>query len=140
MPLTTRLAVLAALSLPVATALPLETALAQTSPAPDTATLLKRIEEQDKKIEALEHKLEVLEQQLPTLGSELWRSSNRRRLLHGCSGTGDCAAAVDVESISACTRVLSRTRHAAGLHTRPDSTASVQRRHRVGCLLLDPTS
>ena len=57
MPLSTRLAVCAILSLP------LGTALAQTSPQPDTATLLKRIEQQDKKIEALEHKLEVLEEQ-----------------------------------------------------------------------------
>jgi phosphate-selective porin OprO/OprP len=57
MPLSTRLAVCAILSLP------LGTALAQTSPQPDTATLLKRIEQQDKKIEALEHKLEALEEQ-----------------------------------------------------------------------------
>ena len=57
MPLNTRLAVFALLSLP------LGTALAQTSPAPDTATLLKKLEEQDKRIEALEHKLEVLEAQ-----------------------------------------------------------------------------
>jgi phosphate-selective porin OprO/OprP len=57
MPLSTRCVAFALLSLPVATA------LAQTSPAPDTATLLKRIEEQDKRIEALEHKLEVLETQ-----------------------------------------------------------------------------
>jgi phosphate-selective porin OprO/OprP len=57
MPLSTRLAVFAILSLP------LGTALAQTSPQPDTATLLKRIEQQDKKIEALEHKLEALEEQ-----------------------------------------------------------------------------
>ena len=57
MPLSTRLAVFAILSLP------LGTALAQTSPQPDTATLLKRIEQQDKKIGALEHKLEVLEEQ-----------------------------------------------------------------------------
>src|ERR1700722_6916093 len=69
MPLSTRLAVLAALSLPVATALPLDPALAQTAPAPDTATLLKRIEEQDKKIEALEHKLEVLEEQQAAAGN-----------------------------------------------------------------------
>jgi hypothetical protein len=57
------LAVFAALSLP------LGTALAQTSPAPDTATLLKRIEEQDKKIEALEHKLELLEEQQAAAGN-----------------------------------------------------------------------
>jgi phosphate-selective porin OprO and OprP len=57
MPLSTRFAVFALLSLPIGTA------LAQTSPAPDTATLLKKIEEQDKRIEALEHKLEVLESQ-----------------------------------------------------------------------------
>ena len=57
MPLSTRLAVFAILSMP------LGTVLAQTSPQPDTATLLKRIEQQDKKIEALEHKLEVLEAQ-----------------------------------------------------------------------------
>jgi len=63
MPVSTRLAVFAALSLP------LGTALAQTSPAPDTATLLKRIEEQDKKIEALEHKLELLEQQQAAAGN-----------------------------------------------------------------------
>ncbi len=55
--LHTRFAVFALL------ALPLGTALAQSSPATDTATLLKRLEEQDKRIQALEHKLEVLEQQ-----------------------------------------------------------------------------
>ena len=54
---STRLAALAVL------ALPLSNALAQTSPTPDTATLLKKIEEQDRRIEALEHKLEVLENQ-----------------------------------------------------------------------------
>jgi phosphate-selective porin OprO/OprP len=43
--------------------LPFGVALAQTNSAPDTATLLKRLEEQDKRIEALEHKLEVLESQ-----------------------------------------------------------------------------
>src|ERR1700731_2046808 len=57
MPLSTRLAVFASL------ALPLGTALAQSSPSPDPATLLKKIEEQDKRIQALEHKLEVLENQ-----------------------------------------------------------------------------
>ena len=57
MPLSTRFVVFALLSLPVGTA------LAQTSPAPDTATLLKKIEEQDRRIEALERKLEVLESQ-----------------------------------------------------------------------------
>jgi phosphate-selective porin OprO and OprP len=57
MSLSTRLVVLAVLALPFATA------VAQNSPAPDTATLLKKIEEQDKRIEALEHKLEVLESQ-----------------------------------------------------------------------------
>jgi phosphate-selective porin OprO and OprP len=54
---STRLAVLAVL------ALPMGNALAQTSSTPDTATLLKKIEEQDRRIEALEHKLEVLENQ-----------------------------------------------------------------------------
>jgi phosphate-selective porin OprO/OprP len=57
MPLRTRFVVFALLSLPVGAA------LAQTSPAPDTATLLKKIEEQDRRIEALERKLEVLENQ-----------------------------------------------------------------------------
>ena len=57
MPVSMRLAVLAVLSLPMGTA------LAQNTPAPDTATLLKRIEEQDKRIQSLEHKLEVLEGQ-----------------------------------------------------------------------------
>ena len=57
MPLSTRFVVFALLSLPVGTA------LAQTNPAPDTATLLKKIEEQDRRIEALERKLEVLENQ-----------------------------------------------------------------------------
>lgn len=57
MPVSTRLVALALLSLP------LGTALAQNTPTPDTAGLLKRIEEQDKRIEALEHKLEVLEGQ-----------------------------------------------------------------------------
>jgi phosphate-selective porin OprO/OprP len=53
----TRLALLAVLALPVGGA------MAQTSPTPDTATLLKRLEEQDRRIQALEHKLEVLENQ-----------------------------------------------------------------------------
>ena len=57
MPVNKRLAVLAVLGLP------LGNALAQNAATPDTATLLKHIEEQDKRIEALEHKLEVLENQ-----------------------------------------------------------------------------
>ena len=57
MSLSTRLAVLTVLALPTASA------LAQNTPTPDTATLLKHIEEQDKRIEALEHKLEVLQNQ-----------------------------------------------------------------------------
>ena len=57
MPLITRLVVFAAF------ALPFGVAAAQNAPPPDTGTLLKRIEEQDKRIEALEHKLEVLENQ-----------------------------------------------------------------------------
>ena len=59
MSLSTRLAVLAVLSLPLS----LGTALAQNAASPDAAALLKRIEEQDKRIEALEHKLELLESQ-----------------------------------------------------------------------------
>jgi phosphate-selective porin OprO and OprP len=59
MPVNTRLARLAALLLH----LPVGTALAQTNEAPDTATLLKRLEEQDKRIQALEHKIEMLESQ-----------------------------------------------------------------------------
>jgi phosphate-selective porin OprO and OprP len=55
--LSTRLAVLGLLVLPGGIV------LAQGSLQPDTATLLKRIEEQDKRIQALEHKLEVLENQ-----------------------------------------------------------------------------
>ena len=55
MPPSTRLALLAALVLPFGSV------LAQTTATPDTATLLQRIEEQDRRIEALEHKLEVLE-------------------------------------------------------------------------------
>src|SRR5690242_16337141 len=61
MPPRTRLAVLAIL------ALPFGGALAQTNSTPDTATLLQRIEEQDRRIEALEHKLEVLESQQATV-------------------------------------------------------------------------
>ena len=57
MPLITRLVVFATFGLPFGVA------LAQNAPTPDTATLLKRIEEQDKRIEALEHKLETLENQ-----------------------------------------------------------------------------
>lgn len=53
----TRIAALAVL------ALPFGSVMAQTTPTPDSATLLKRIEEQDRRIEALEHKLEVLESQ-----------------------------------------------------------------------------
>ncbi|MDB6089822.1 MAG: hypothetical protein JWN85_2606 [Gammaproteobacteria bacterium] len=55
MALSTRLAAIAVLSLP------LGTALAQTDTPSDTATLLKRIEEQDKRIEALERKLQSQE-------------------------------------------------------------------------------
>jgi len=58
MSLSTRLAVFTAFALPLG-----GTALAQSIPTPDPATLLKRIEEQDKRIQALEHKLEVLENQ-----------------------------------------------------------------------------
>ena len=57
MSLMTRLVVFAALGLPTGVA------LAQSAPTPDPATLLKHIEEQDRRIEALEHKLEVLENQ-----------------------------------------------------------------------------
>ena len=57
MSLMTRLVVFAALGLPTGVA------LAQSAPTPDAATLLKHIEEQDRRIEALEHKLEVLENQ-----------------------------------------------------------------------------
>jgi len=64
MALSTRLTVLAVLTLPLS----LGTALAQNAPAPDTAALLKRIEEQDKRIEALEHKLEMLESQEAAAG------------------------------------------------------------------------
>jgi phosphate-selective porin OprO and OprP len=56
MALSTRLAAIAVLSLP------LGTALAQSNTPPDTATLLKRIEEQDKRIEALERKLQSQQQ------------------------------------------------------------------------------
>jgi phosphate-selective porin OprO and OprP len=56
MALSTRLAAIAVLSLP------LGTALAQSDTPPDTATLLKRIEEQDKRIEALERKLQSQQQ------------------------------------------------------------------------------
>jgi phosphate-selective porin OprO and OprP len=60
---STRLAALAVL------ALPFGSAMAQTSPTPDTATLLKRLEEQNRRIEALEHKLEVLESQQAAAGA-----------------------------------------------------------------------
>lgn len=63
MPLSPRLAVFAVL------ALPLGTALAQSGPSAETATLLKRIEEQDRRIEALEHKLEALENQQAAAGN-----------------------------------------------------------------------
>ena len=56
-PLIKRLAVFAVFGLPFGVA------VAQSAATPDTATLLKRIEEQDRRIEALEHKLEVLENQ-----------------------------------------------------------------------------
>src|SRR5581483_601771 len=59
MSLSTRLAVLAVVLLPV----PFGAAVAQTNSTPDTGALLRRIEEQDKRIEALEHKLELLESQ-----------------------------------------------------------------------------
>ena len=63
MRLITRFVVFAVLGLPTGVA------LAQSAPTPDTATLLKRIEEQDKRIEALEHKLEVLESQQAAAGA-----------------------------------------------------------------------
>jgi phosphate-selective porin OprO and OprP len=56
MALSSRLAAIAVLSLPIGSA------LAQTDTPPDTATLLKRIEEQDRRIEALERKLQQQEQ------------------------------------------------------------------------------
>jgi phosphate-selective porin OprO/OprP len=56
MALSTRLAAIAVLSLP------LGSALAQSDTPSDPATLLKRIEEQDKRIEALERKLQSQEQ------------------------------------------------------------------------------
>jgi len=62
MPLITRWVVFAAFGLPFGVA------LAQSTPTPDTATLLKRIEEQDRRIEALEHKLEGLENQQAAVG------------------------------------------------------------------------
>src|ERR1700748_1439435 len=60
---STRLAALAVL------ALPFGSAVAQTSSTPDTATLLKRLEEQDRRIQALEHKLEVLESEQAAAGN-----------------------------------------------------------------------
>lgn len=59
MPVNARFASLAAVLL----LLPLGTVLAQTNQAPDTAELLKRLEEQDKRILALERKIEALESQ-----------------------------------------------------------------------------
>ena len=84
MPVSTRLAVFAILSLP------LGAALAQTSPQPDTATLLKRIEQQDKKIEALEHKLEALEEQQAAAAVAPWTAVDGAP---GCAplvATGGC--------------------------------------------------
>ncbi len=56
MNLRVRLAVMAALVLPMGAA------LAQTAPAPDVTELLKRLDEQDKRIKSLEHKLEEQQQ------------------------------------------------------------------------------
>ncbi len=55
----------------------LGTALAQSDQATDTAALLKRLEEQDKRIQALEHKIEVLEsQQAATNAASSTNASN----------------------------------------------------------------
>jgi phosphate-selective porin OprO/OprP len=81
---STRLAVLASL------ALPLGSAWAQTNSTPDTATLLKRIEEQDRRIEALQHKLEVLESQQAAAGNAT--GGNAAAAANAPGGTAPAAA------------------------------------------------
>ena len=84
---STRLAALAVL------ALPFGSATAQTNPAPDTATLLKKIEEQNRRIEALEHKLEVLEGQQAAAGNGT--SGNTAAVANGKPAGNSAAAAND---------------------------------------------
>jgi phosphate-selective porin OprO and OprP len=92
MPLSTRLAVSAILSLP------LGTALAQSTPSPDTAILLKRIEEQDQRIEALEHKLEVLENQQAAAGAG---GNAAAATAGGNAAPGNAGAAIGQPGVSA---------------------------------------
>jgi phosphate-selective porin OprO/OprP len=86
---STRLAVLAALSLPTT----LGTALAQTSQPPDAATLLKRIEEQDKRIQALQHELEVLESQQAAKAPATGAPANAGTSNAGAEGAAGAASA-----------------------------------------------
>jgi phosphate-selective porin OprO/OprP len=97
---STRLAVLAVL------ALPFGSGMAQTSATSDTAILLKRIEEQDRRIEALEHKLEVLEtQQVATNGAADQPAGGRAVV-----GTSAAAGAVQGTGTAAATGSVHSTR------------------------------
>ena len=86
MPVSTRLAVFAILWLPLTAAL-----AQQSSPQPDAAALLKRIEEQDKRIEALEHKLEVLENQQAAAGGSPGAGGNAVAGGHATAAPGTAA-------------------------------------------------
>jgi phosphate-selective porin OprO and OprP len=109
---STRLAVLAAL------VLPFSSAMAQTSATPDTATLLKRIEEQDRRIEALEHKLEVLESQQAATNSGGTQSASGRAV------AGSSAAAGAPVANSAATQ-SSRGRQATSAPPVPQTTGAL---------------
>jgi len=92
---STRLAVIATL------ALPFSGAIAQTNPTPDTATLLKRIEEQDRRIEALEHKLEVLEDQQAAANGGANASAAGATRGTGAAGTSPSGAATAANGTAA---------------------------------------
>jgi phosphate-selective porin OprO and OprP len=97
---STRLAVLAVL------ALPFGSAIAQSNATPDTATLLKRIEEQDRRIEALEHKLEALETERAAANS----GGNQPAGGRAVAGTSAAAGAAQGTSTAAATGSAQNTR------------------------------
>jgi phosphate-selective porin OprO/OprP len=104
-----RLAVLAALSLPIG--LPIGSAFAQNSPpdtsaapaTPDTATLLKRIEEQDKRIEALELKLQHQEEVQAQASAEAAAERNASPTPSSTATAGATAAVGGKAAIAAST-------------------------------------
>src|SRR5581483_2975200 len=96
MPLITRWVVFAAFGLPFGVV-----ALAQSTPTPDTATLLRRIEEQDRRIEALEHKLEVLENQQAAVSAGAQADGGQNGVAQpGQTGVGQAGVAQSGQSVA----------------------------------------